>query len=157
VAGAVTHEAEFDLRYEGQEYSLALGVKLVDGKLTETPEEIGERFGVAYERNYGHRFDVGVTIVSVRAVERTLLPRPSGSSFEAGDGPARSGEKARAYSFVTEEWLDFEVIDREALQPGEEFQGPAIVLEPTTTSYFDVGERGVVHATGALVVTTPSA
>jgi len=73
------------------------------------------------------------------------------------EGATRSGEKTRAYSFTAEEWLDFEVIDRDALQPGEEFRGPAIVLEPTTTSYFDVGERGVVHAMGSLVVTTPTA
>jgi N-methylhydantoinase A len=157
VEGEIVKEAEFDLRFQGQEYSLALGVELADGKLTETPETIAERFGVAYERSYGHRFDVGVTIVSVRAVERTLLPRPSGEGFVPEEGATRSGEKTRAYSFTTEEWLDFEVIEREALKPGEEFQGPAIVLEPTTTSYFDVGERGVVHATGALVVTTPSA
>ena len=157
VSGEIVKEAEFDLRFVGQEYSLALPVELVDGGLSEAPEEIAERFAAAYERSYGHSFEVPVTILSVRAVERTLLPRPTSRSGETAAAAERSGETARAFSFAADDWLEFEVIERSSLAPGDRFEGPAIILEPTTTSYIDTGERGEVHASGALVVSTTAA
>jgi N-methylhydantoinase A len=153
VGGAVTHEAEFDLRYEGQEYSLALSVPIAGDRFTETPERIAACFAADYERTYGHSFEVGVTIVSVRAIERTALPRPSDTARSAAPGAQRTGATERAFSFAADDWLDFEVIDRASLAPGDTFAGPAIVLEPTTTTYVDTGLRGRVHDTGVLLLT----
>jgi N-methylhydantoinase A len=154
VAGTVSHEAEFDLRYPGQEYTLTVPVRLEGDRITETPAEIATRFAAAYERNYGHSFpDVGVDVLSVRAIERTSLPRSSDRPATGAGGAPVPRRTARAFSFARGEWCDFEIIDRDGLRPGDIFQGPAIVLETTTTSYFDEGLRGVVHDTGALVVT----
>jgi N-methylhydantoinase A len=156
VAGTIRHEAEFDLRFVGQEYSLAVTVGLEDGRFTEPPEEIAKRFAADYERNYGHSFDIGVSILSVRAIERTVLPKPSGRPG-ASNGSAAVAQHGttRAYSFREDAWLDFAVVDRDTLAPGDTFAGPAIVLEPTTTSYFDAGSQGRVHEHGALIVTEP--
>jgi N-methylhydantoinase A len=155
VAGAVSHEAELDLRYPGQEYTLTIAVALEDDWIAESPAEIAKRFGEAYERNYGHSFDVGVDVLSVRAVERTALPRPSDRVAAAasanGAPPARA--TARAYSFARDEWCEFEVVERDGLAPGAAFDGPAIVMEATTTSYVDAGLRGRVHGSGALILT----
>lgn len=150
VAGERTLEAEFDLRYQGQEYSLALPIPLADGKVQESPEEIAQRFAAAYERNYGHSFEVGTTIVSVRAIERTALPRPADRPTAVGEAAATT--TAQAYSFAADEWREFTVVDREGLSPGDAFAGPAIVLEKTATTYLDIGMEGVVHSSGALVV-----
>ena len=154
VAGRRMLEAEFDLRYQGQEYSLALPIGLVDGRVEESAEAIARRFGAAYERNYGHSFEVGVTIVSVRAIERTVLPRPADRPAQADAHAERS--LAEAYSFAAEEWREFDVIDRDELRPGDTVAGPAIVLEKTATTYLDIGMEGVVHSSGALVVTDTS-
>jgi N-methylhydantoinase A len=154
IAGDVSHEAELDLRYPGQEYALTIAVALEDGRITEPPEGIARRFAEAYERNYGHSFDVGVDILSVRAIERTALPRPSAHAFAPsanGGGPAHT--TARAYSFARDEWCDFAVIERDDLAAGAGFDGPAIVMEATTTSYVDAGLRGTVHESGALILT----
>jgi N-methylhydantoinase A len=156
LAGAVRHEAEFDLRFVGQEYSLAVTVGLEDGRFTETPDEIARRFAADYERNYGHSFDIGVSILSVRAIERTLLPRPSARPGAVSASAPAEHATARAYSFREHRWMDFAVIDRDALTAGDTFAGPAIVLEPTTTSYFDAGSQGRVHEHGALIVTEPT-
>jgi N-methylhydantoinase A len=154
VVGVVTHEAELDLRYPGQEYTLTIPIALDGERIGEEPAAIAARFGEAYERNYGHRFDVGVDILSVRAIERTALPRPSGRApVESTNGAPRARSSATAFSFAREEWCDFEVLDRDALAPGHGFEGPAIVMEPTTTTYVDAGLRGVVHDSGALVLT----
>ena len=152
IEGEVTHEAELDLRYKGQEYTLAIGVPIEDGVIQESADQIATRFAAAYERNYGHAFDVEITIVSVRAIERTALPRPTDRPV-VDSSARRTGATSRAYSFQAEDWLDFEVIDRDALAPGDTFSGPAIVLEDTATSYIDVGMEGVVHEGGALIVT----
>jgi N-methylhydantoinase A len=69
------------------------------------------------------------------------------------NGASRAGRTAQAFSFADDESRDFEVIDRESLAPGTEFEGPAIVMEATTTSYVDAGMRGVVHDSGALILT----
>jgi N-methylhydantoinase A len=155
VAGAVSHEAELDLRYPGQEYTLTIAVELEDDCIAESPAEIAKRFGEAYERNYGHSFDVGVDVLSVRAVERTALPRPSdrvaAAASSNGAPPARA--TARAYSFARDEWCEFEVVERDRLAPGATFEGPAIVMEATTTSYVDAGLSGRVHESGALILT----
>src|SRR5215212_22742 len=45
VAGEVSHEAELDLRYPGQEYALTVAVPLEDGRITEPPAAIARRFG----------------------------------------------------------------------------------------------------------------
>jgi N-methylhydantoinase A len=122
--------------------------------IAEAPAAIAARFGEAYERTYGHSFDVGVDILSVRAIERTALPLPAGRAAAVpstnGAPPARGS--ATAFSFAREEWCEFEVLDRDALAPGRDFEGPAIVMEPTTTTYVDAGLRGAVHESGALVL-----
>jgi N-methylhydantoinase A len=154
VAGEVSHEAELDLRYPGQEYTLTVNVALEGDRVAEAPDQIAKRFAEAYERNYGHSFDVGVDILSVRAIERTALPRPSSPAPAAAtNGSAPERATARAYSFARDEWCEFDVVEREHLTPGSTFDGPAIVMETTTTSYVDAGLRGTVHETGALILT----
>jgi N-methylhydantoinase A len=152
--GTVSHEAELDLRYPGQEYTLTIAVALDDSRIAETPDAITARFAAAYERNYGHSFDVGVDILSVRAIERTELPRPSERARSvSANGAPRARAHVSAYSFRADEWCDFAVLERDSLGRGETFDGPAIVLETTTTTYVDVGLRGVVHESGALILT----
>jgi N-methylhydantoinase A len=154
VAGVVMHEAELDLRYPGQEYTLTVAVALDGDRIAEEPAAISARFGEAYERNYGHRFDVGVDILSVRAIERTELPRPADHALAAStNGAPHADSRATAFSFAREEWCEFAVVERDALALGQAFEGPAIVMEPTTTTYVDAGLEGVVHDSGALVLT----
>ncbi len=154
VAGTIGHEAEFDLRYPGQEYTMTVPVALEDRRIVDDPAVIAGRFAEAYERSYGHSFDVGAEIESVRAIERTVLPRPSDRPVLAsGNGSTPQHGSARAYSFAREEWCEFAVVDRDGLSPGNSFEGPAIVQETTATSYLDAGLAIEVHETGALVAT----
>ena len=151
VAGDITQEAELDLRYEGQEYTLAIPVALdTEAHIAETAQEIGRRFAAGYLRSYGHNFEVQVDILSVRAIERTALPRATVRSARGGangDEPHTTS----AWSFARGAWQEFTVLDRAGLAPGSSFAGPAIVLEPTTTTYVDVGFEARVRD-GALVI-----
>jgi N-methylhydantoinase A len=154
LAGDVSHRAEVDLRYPGQEYTLTIPVALDGDRIAEEPAAIAARFGEAYERNYGHSFDVGVDILAVRAIERIALPRPSARQpLVSSNGAPQSRRSASAFSFAQEEWCDFEVLERDTLAPGQSFDGPAIVMEATTTTYVDAGLHGLVHDSGALLLT----
>jgi N-methylhydantoinase A len=153
LAGTVGHEAELDLRYPGQEYTLTVPVALADGRVVESPQAIAGRFAELYERTYGHSFDVGVDILSVRAIERTVLPRAARPPLSITNGAPRTPRTANAYSFAREGWCQFELIERDSLSAGARFDGPVIVMEATTTSYIDAGFSGAVHDSGALVLT----
>jgi N-methylhydantoinase A len=157
LAGTVSHELEFDMRYPGQEYTMTVKVGLDGDRIAEASDVIGARFAAAYERSYGHSFPGAVEIESVRAIERTSLPNPAAAAGAPDGSPeaASAGEPqtSRAFSFQRGEWCDFTVIDRTSLRPGDSFDGPAILLETTTTSYIDDGFHADVHATGTVVLT----
>jgi N-methylhydantoinase A len=153
LSGTVGHEAEFDLRYPGQEYTLTVPIALADGQIDESPQTIAGRFAELYERTYGHSFEVGVDVLSVRAIERTVLPRAERPRQSITGGVARTSRAAHAYSFAHEEWCEFEVIDRDSLPVGAQFSGPAIVMETTSTTYIDAGFGATVHESGALILT----
>jgi N-methylhydantoinase A len=153
LAGTVGHEAELDLRYPGQEYTLTVPIAFADGRIAESPQAIARRFAELYERTYGHSIDVGVDILSVRAIERTVLPRAVAPRHPSTNGVGRAMHMARAYSFADEAWSEFRLIERDSLAPGAKFAGPAIIMETTTTSYIDSGFSGAVHESGALILT----
>ena len=122
--GTTTQEAEFDLRYPGQEYTLTVSVALADGRIAESPEPIARRFAELYERTYGHSFDVGIDILSVAgdrahgsARERRVLV------IRSPNGAGEARRTARAYSFAEEDWGEFELIERESLPPGTRSPG----------------------------------
>ena len=85
-----------------------------------------------------------------------MLPRPSARPGAASEASSAEHGTAQAYSLREDRWMDFTVLERDALGPGDTFAGPAIVLEPTTTSNFDAGSYGRVHEHGALIVTEPT-
>jgi N-methylhydantoinase A len=156
-------EARLDMRYVGQEHSLTVDVEGDDGRISVTPEQLRERFRTEYERTFGLRMDDPVEIVSLRATVRTPLPRRGSAPVAAGSAengasssPAIAGT-TRAFSFADGEWADFDVVLREQLPVGARVKGPAILVEPTATSYVDRGFAGSVHASGSIVLTTTEA
>jgi N-methylhydantoinase A len=66
----------------------------------------------------------------------------------------RGRQSVRAFSFASGSWTDFLLLDRSWLRPGSITLGPAIVLEPTATTYVDAGDSIFVEPeTHALVIT----
>jgi N-methylhydantoinase A len=150
----LVQEASLDMRYLGQEYSLTVGVPYQSGGIASSVDEIATEFGGDYERSYGHRFEVPVEIVSVRAAARTELPRPTerfgGRDLTNGSSAARG---LQAFSFTRSEWCEFAAVSRATLDVDSTVPGPAIVSEHTTTTYIDAGFSGRIDATGSLIIT----
>jgi N-methylhydantoinase A len=88
----------------------------------------------------------------VRATTRTPLPRRANEKAAVGAPASTERRTVSAHSFTEGERLDFGVVERAALEPGERLEGPAIVLEQTTTTYVDAGFTLDVHPSGTLII-----
>jgi N-methylhydantoinase A len=154
--GGQAREAALDLRFVGQEYTLTVAVALEDGRFASGVDAIRESFIQAYERTFGHSLSEPLEIVSVRATLRTPLPRGESAPPQARADTGESGS-FRAYSFTREEFCEFAVVGRESLPAGSRLSGPAIVLEPTATTYLDSDFVLEVSPSGSLLISDEEA
>ncbi len=143
-------EVHLDMRYQGQEHSLTVSAPYVDGHLVGGPGALGDIFHRQYRQTFGHSMDEAVEVVTVRAVARVERPRGRHAGT-AGAVPAAAG-RTTAWSFAAGERVEFAVVDRASLRAGDVLAGPALVLEPTASTYVDASFRAEVHGTGALVL-----
>ena len=138
-------DARLDLRYVGQEHTLTVSLPAAGGA-----DELRERFDRDYDRTFGHAMDEEVEIVSLRATLTTPLPaRGERIAAVQADGGAATTD---AWSFAHDETLSFTTVGRDALAPGAEIAGPAILLEQTAVTYLDPGFIARVHESGALLL-----
>jgi N-methylhydantoinase A len=141
--------ASFALRYVGQEYTLAVPVPLNGSRLDATARLIRDMFESEYERTFGHAIVDAVELVTVRAATVEPLPAQPHPKL-APASPSRSRSPRPTYSFSERGVRDFAVVDRGELGVGTTLSGPAIVLEPTATTYVDVGFSIAVLEHGSL-------
>ena len=154
--GDGVQEVALDLRYVGQEYTLTIDPPSESGTITGDPDSIASGFTESYDRTFGHTLSEPIEIVAVRATRRTPLPRKASQrTVGASDGVA--ARDIEAYSFTRSERLPFSVVTRDSLGAGASFEGPAIVLEETATTYVDAGFAGTVEADGTLLLTDTEA
>ncbi|HWI74808.1 MAG TPA: hydantoinase/oxoprolinase family protein [Baekduia sp.] len=147
-----SQEAELDLRYSGQEHSITISAPLEGGRLVDAPEVLSERFAAMYEQTFSVTMEQPVEIVAVRATLRTSLPRGAAPRGHARPELATAADGLQAYSFLRQEWLRFAIVERATLVEGAELQGPAIVVEETSTLYLDTDCTAAVHPSGVLMV-----
>jgi N-methylhydantoinase A len=138
-----------DVRYRGQEHTLTI-------PLPESPdvESLERSFGDEYARVFGHRLDGPVELVACRGELRDVLVASARERRLVGPALPAAPTRAtrRAWSFTAAEWLEFELLARDALGPGDTVAGPAIVTEETATTYLDHGYTARCHERGALIV-----
>lgn len=142
-------EVSFDMRYRGQEHTLAIGAQYADGRLVESAEQLGSLFHDAYLRTYGGTLESQVEIVTVRVARRRVLPARRESY---GIEPAAPVASAEFFSFAEDRRTTFRQVHRGDLPVGERFDGPAVVFEATTTTYVDSDFGYGVDANGCLTI-----
>ena len=118
-----------DLRYQGQSYEVR-----VRSERDDDAAGLRARFEAEYERLFGHvHADEPIEVVTVRV--RTSLP--SGLS---GLGPAPLSVRGASSaclderSVIFDEPCEAEIYDRDLLEPGMAFPGPALVVEAHATT-----------------------
>lgn len=143
-------EHELDIRYLGQEHTLSVAVAAqLDVNV------IREHFEEQHRTRYGHTMSNPLQVLTarVRGIGRT---QPlTLATVAAGDGdPAQALRPARpAFDFGTRQIAEFAVYQRDLLDAGDTFAGPALIDEGTSTTVVHSGQQVTVDPHGYLLVT----
>ncbi|MBK5231447.1 MAG: hydantoinase/oxoprolinase family protein [Thermoleophilia bacterium] len=142
------YERSLDIRYFGQEYSLAVATTF-----GEDLSEAISRFHVRHEHTFGHASsDVLSEVVAVRLLARgtRALPLPSPRLVDTPGEP----KATRPVLFTSEGGrVETAIYDRETLSVGQVIAGPAIIEQLDTTTVLQPGFEAAVHETGSLIIT----
>ncbi|MDE0139069.1 MAG: hydantoinase/oxoprolinase family protein [bacterium] len=136
-------ETHIELRYVGQEYSLP--IPLVGA---EADEEFKASFHARYEERYGHANPeapiemVAIRLTGIREFERG----PSGN----GNGQAAGVDGTSEQVIFSGRSTDVPIVDRGNLSG--QLVGPAIVMEPSTTTVVPPGWELRVGSQGHLIM-----
>ena len=137
----------FDVRYRGQSHETPVPYEAGEGW-----ERLVERFETIHRaRNGFARPGDDVEVVTVRAeVAGTPAARWSDLPAPVPQGEARRGSRQVATASGP---LDTVIWWRPGLELGTEIPGPAVVEDPSSTTFIGTGERAVVLGDGTLEIT----
>ena len=119
-----------DMRYVGQGYELSIPFDAADGL------SLPDRFHAMHQRRFDHSHAGWPTeIVTLRLRATISVPKPE-TRVESDDGP----DSSHALLGMTRIMLDTgeamaPVINREALRPGNEISGPAVLTQTDATTW----------------------
>jgi N-methylhydantoinase A len=156
--GAAVFEREFDMRYAGQGYELrvslsGLGQGALDGN---TLTGARARFDAVHERIHGHAAkEKGVEIVSYRLRVRVSVPKFSPHALQARPAappPAVAIKSKRRVFFAADAPTDTTIYDRDQLDVGAMFAGPAIVEQFDATTVVPPDWRASADRYGNLIL-----
>ena len=146
----VTRIAE--MRYIGQTYEVDVPVK--GGSLDETTiDELVTRFQQRHEQEYGIASDeFPVTFVNLRVTGKT---ETDDGEFQSPTPEAASADDTETRDvYFDGEWHETAVLRQAGLDPGMDFQGPAIVTGAHSTVTLPPGMSASVDSHGNITITT---
>jgi N-methylhydantoinase A len=140
-------ERYLDMRYEGQSFEI----------LVPFTGDVAEAFHALHEKAYGYRNQSKpVEVVNIRLRARGLPDKPE---FPKADAlvervPDEAVLSVRSVVFAGES-VPTRVMDREKLLPGNVFDGPAVVVEYSSTILVPPGAGCAVDAFGNMILSLP--
>lgn len=148
-----TVECSIEMRYQGQEHSIA--VPLPNYRLTAA--EVGRlatRFGDSHEALYGHRLPHPAEITTLRVKAIGLIQKPQLKKVARGSGLALEAVKGTrtTVDILRRRNLASKVYERSLLKAGDTILGPAIVEEPTSCTVIYASQTCRMDDFGNLVI-----
>ena len=142
-----------DMRYKGQGHELAVEIP---ARLYEDADgpALAELFEAQYQKNYGRR----IPNLTVEALTWTLVLSAVDESAQAiapsepSPTQAVAIRKTRVFDAEVGDFVEAQIISREASPPGAAFQGPALVVEDQTTVWVPSSFNGRLSAGGHVVL-----
>jgi N-methylhydantoinase A len=132
-----------DLRYAGQGYE----INVLAGP------EILARFHDAHRRRYGHADeDRRVEVVNVRVRMIAASEKINSPQLPQGRPGSNHAVLKKKKVMFANEWMDTAVLDRNLLQPGNAFAGPAILHEYSATTVVPPECRAKVDSYSNLII-----
>ena len=145
-----------DLRYRGQEHTIAIPVARSDDLAGDTSATV-ERFHAQHDRRYGHAApDQSIEIVNLRLV--VGVPRMEDAILRWLAEPwvpeSAAPEQRRAVVFDDPDRPEeARILWRPGLAAGTEIVGPAVIEEPNSTTLLPPGDRAIIDPAGHIVIT----
>jgi N-methylhydantoinase A len=134
-------ERSVDLRYRGQSAALTLA-----WRGAQTAEQ---SFHEHHQDHYGHRLDLPVELVNLRV--RVVGPTPVLPLPDAAVEADAALRHARLYGID----VPVPVWRRNQLRPGAILPGPALIVDPVSTTYLAPGWQGRRDRFGNLLLQRP--
>jgi N-methylhydantoinase A len=145
-----------DLRYRGQEHTIAIPVTGPDD-LTGGAAATRQRFDTQHDSRYGHAApDQSIEIVNLRLV--VTLPRMDDAITRWLNAPwsaepvAATERRAVVYDDPGHP-VEARIVWRPSLAAGTEIKGPAVIEEPNSTTFVPPGDHAAIDAWGNIMIT----
>ena len=144
-----------DLRYRGQEHTIAIPVAEPDDLVGATAPT-RQRFDTQHDRRYGHAApDQSIEIVNLRL--SVTVPRVDDaigkwlSTPWVAEDAARMERRAVIYDDPSRP-VEANITWRPALKGGTRIAGPAVIEEPNSTTFVPPGDHAMIDAWGNIVI-----
>jgi N-methylhydantoinase A len=140
-----------ELRYAGQEHTVRVPApaRFTDGARL---EELVGRFAELHEQQYGFRLDERTELVNFGITAVGLVDKPRRRRLKRGTGSGGAVRAQRSMLVARGKRVRAPIHDRLALGAGDRLAGPALVVEPTSTTVLLDGDVATVEQHGSLVV-----
>jgi N-methylhydantoinase A len=151
-----TFDFAADLRYRGQEHTIAVPVRVPDDLAGDTAAA-RQGFDTRHESRHGHAApDQPIEIVNLRLV--VTVPRMDDAigawlSTPWGAEPAASVEHRAVVYDDPARPVEARIVWRPGLAAGTRIAGPAVIEEPNSTTFVAPGDDAEIDAWGNIVIT----
>ncbi len=146
-----------DVRYQGQEHSVAVAYRAGGENGDEPRAIIRKEFDELHERQYGHVMDDAVEVTTLRLTAVGVVDKPDLPGIATREDGTTFQRRKRTVVLPDDEVQEYALVAREDLLAGDVLEGPAIVTEHTATTVLHEGDRLAVGAYGELVISINNA
>ncbi|MBW4464222.1 MAG: hydantoinase B/oxoprolinase family protein [Pegethrix bostrychoides GSE-TBD4-15B] len=135
---------QVELRYAGSD--AAIGVAFAE------PAAMRQQFEQAYEQRYGFVMSEKPLMVESASVEAIGLISPPAEPLLAAHRTAPLLPVAETQIYTKGDWHKAPIYQRQDLQPGDQIQGAALIIEPTGTNVLEPGWSAELTAKNHLIL-----
>ncbi len=133
--GRLTRRRRAFMRYHGQGHEIEIPLPDRALEKTDMPALLG-----AFEKEYSRQFSRAVPGMTVEILNWALevsseAPALTSHSEVLAKQPAHPTGQRQILCEVSSEWCNADLYDRSALRPGDQLGGPALIIEPQTTTF----------------------
>jgi len=146
----MSFERYADMRYIGQEYFVNIVIEDLD------LEKITESFHAAYQSQYGHSTPgapiefVNLRVSAVGAIEKHVHTFKAQSGDKAGSG--QNPLKGKRDIIFDGKTIETDVLERNLMPVGKQFNGPLVVDEHTATTVIPPGYSVSIEENGHMII-----
>jgi N-methylhydantoinase A len=129
------HDFEYyaDCRYFRQDIQMSIPVDVANLQTDAGLAEIKDDFEARHERQFGFSLDAPLEIANLRVIGRGMIEGVSIEGTDPGDSDPSDAQVDTTEVYFDGSYHDTPIYDRRDLAPGNEIDGPAIVVEDDST------------------------